>query len=50
MLNLITLTDPRSATAEAMRTLRTNLMFSSVENPSKHYSSPPLPAKTAKAN
>lgn len=33
MLNLITLTDPRSATAEAMRTLRTNLMFSSVEKP-----------------
>jgi non-specific protein-tyrosine kinase len=31
--NLITLTDPRSATAEAFRTLRTNLMFSSVENP-----------------
>lgn len=29
---LITLTDPRSATAEAYRTLRTNLMFSSVEN------------------
>lgn len=31
--NLITLTDPRSAAAEAFRTLRTNLMFSSVENP-----------------
>jgi len=31
--NLITLTDPRSAAAEAYRTLRTNLMFSSVENP-----------------
>ncbi|MEL6308234.1 MAG: CpsD/CapB family tyrosine-protein kinase [Chloroflexota bacterium] len=31
--NLITLTDPRSAVAEAYRTLRTNLMFSSVENP-----------------
>lgn len=30
--NLITLTDPRSAAAEAFRTLRTNLMFSSVEN------------------
>jgi len=30
--NLITLTDPRSAAAEAYRTLRTNLMFSSVEN------------------
>ena len=30
---LITLTDPRSETAEAFRTLRTNLMFSSVENP-----------------
>lgn len=30
---LITLTDPRSAAAEAYRTLRTNLMFSSVENP-----------------
>jgi len=31
--NLITLTEPRSAAAEAYRTLRTNLMFSSVENP-----------------
>lgn len=31
--NLITLTDPRSAAAEAYRTLRTTLMFSSVENP-----------------
>lgn len=31
--NLITLTDPRSPAAEAYRTLRTNLMFSSVENP-----------------
>lgn len=30
---LITLTDPRSAAAEAFRSLRTNLMFSSVENP-----------------
>lgn len=30
---LITLTDPRSAAAEAFRTLRTNLMFSSVEKP-----------------
>lgn len=30
---LITLTDPRSAVAEAYRTLRTNLMFSSVEKP-----------------
>ncbi|MBL8153572.1 MAG: CpsD/CapB family tyrosine-protein kinase [Anaerolineae bacterium] len=30
---LITLTDPRSAASEAYRTLRTNLMFSSVENP-----------------
>lgn len=29
--NLITLTDPRSAAAEAFRTLRTNLMFSSVD-------------------
>ncbi len=29
--NLITLTDPRSPAAEAFRTLRTNLMFSSVE-------------------
>ena len=33
MANLITLTNPRSATAEALRTLRTNLMYSSVENP-----------------
>jgi non-specific protein-tyrosine kinase len=32
-VNLITLTDPRSAAAEAFRTLRTNLMFSSVERP-----------------
>ena len=31
--NLITLTEPRSAAAEAYRTLRTNLMFSSVEHP-----------------
>ena len=31
--NLVTLTDPRSQAAEAYRTLRTNLMFSSVENP-----------------
>ncbi len=31
--NLITLTDPRSPASEAFRTLRTNLMFSSVENP-----------------
>ena len=31
--SLITLTDPRSAGAEAYRTLRTNLMFSSVEHP-----------------
>jgi non-specific protein-tyrosine kinase len=30
---LVTLADPRSAAAEAFRTLRTNLMFSSVENP-----------------
>ncbi|MBI5671212.1 MAG: CpsD/CapB family tyrosine-protein kinase [Chloroflexi bacterium] len=30
---LITLTDPRSAAAEAYRTLRTNLMLSSVEQP-----------------
>jgi len=31
--NLITLSDPRSTSAEAYRSLRTNLMFSSVENP-----------------
>lgn len=31
--DLITLTDPRSNAAEAFRTLRTNLMFSSVEKP-----------------
>ena len=30
---LITLTDPRSPLAEAYRTLRTNLMFSSLEHP-----------------
>jgi capsular exopolysaccharide synthesis family protein len=30
---LITLTDPRSAAAEAFRSLRTNLMFTSVEHP-----------------
>lgn len=30
---LITLTDPRSAAAEAYRTLRTNLIFSSLESP-----------------
>lgn len=31
--NLITLTDPRSPAAEAYRTLRTNMMFSSVKEP-----------------
>ncbi len=31
--NLITLSQPRSAAAEAYRSLRTNLMFSSVDNP-----------------
>lgn len=31
--SLIILTDPRSAAAEAYRSLRTNLMFSSVERP-----------------
>ena len=31
--NLVTLSDPRSAAAEAFRSLRTNLMFSSVDNP-----------------
>lgn len=31
--NLITLTDPRSAASEAFRTLRTNLMFSSLDEP-----------------
>jgi capsular exopolysaccharide synthesis family protein len=31
--HLITLSNPRSPAAEAYRTLRTNLMFSSVENP-----------------
>ena len=30
---LVTLTDPRSPLAEAYRTLRTNLMFSSLEHP-----------------
>ena len=30
---LITLSDPRSAAAEAYRTLRTNLMFTSVDKP-----------------
>ncbi|MEL6150174.1 MAG: CpsD/CapB family tyrosine-protein kinase [Chloroflexota bacterium] len=33
MTRLETLNNPRSAAAEAMRTLRTNLMFTSVENP-----------------
>ncbi len=33
MAPLITLDNPRSAAAEALRTLRTNLMYSSVENP-----------------
>lgn len=32
-VNLITLSDPRSSAAEAFRTLRTNLMFSSVDKP-----------------
>lgn len=32
-VKLITLTDPRSSAAEAYRTLRTNLVFSSVERP-----------------
>ncbi len=31
--NLITLTDPRAPAAEAYRTLRTNLMFSNLDNP-----------------
>ncbi len=31
--HLVTLTDPRSPAAEAFRTLRTNLMFSSLERP-----------------
>jgi len=31
-VNLITLTNPRSAAAEAYRTLRTNLMFSQLDN------------------
>ena len=31
--SLVTLSDPRSSAAEAFRSLRTNLMFSSVENP-----------------
>jgi len=31
--DLVTLTDPRSSASEAYRTLRTNLMFSSVEKP-----------------
>jgi non-specific protein-tyrosine kinase len=33
MTQLITLTNPRSQAAEAFRTLRTNLTFSSLENP-----------------
>jgi len=33
--NLITLTDPRSPASEAYRTLRTNLMFSSINEPLK---------------
>lgn len=32
-VNLITLSEPRSAAAEAYRSLRTNLMFSSVDKP-----------------
>lgn len=32
-VNLITLTDPRSAASEAFRTLRTNLVFSSLDEP-----------------
>lgn len=31
--NLVTLTDPRAEAAEAYRTLRTNLLFSTVDNP-----------------
>lgn len=33
LISLITLSQPRSAAAEAYRSLRTNLMFSSIENP-----------------
>jgi non-specific protein-tyrosine kinase len=33
MMNLITLTDPRSPVSEAYRTLRTNLSFYSLDNP-----------------
>lgn len=32
-MNIITLTDPRSAAAEAYRTLRTNLEFASIDEP-----------------
>jgi capsular exopolysaccharide synthesis family protein len=32
-MELITITDPRSAAADAYRTLRTNLMFSRLDNP-----------------
>ncbi len=35
MSNLITLTDPTSAAAEAFRSLRTNLQFSDLDNPLK---------------
>lgn len=51
MANLITLTDPRSAASEAFRTLRTNLMFSSVENPIQTLlvTSPSSPANKSEA-
>lgn len=45
MPNLITLSDPRSAAAEAYRTLRTNLMFTSVEKPLSTFSvTSPMPS------
>lgn len=35
MTDLVTLKDPRSAAAEAFRTLRTNILFAALENPIK---------------
>lgn len=35
MINLVTLTDPTSPVSEAYRTLRTNILFASLDNPLK---------------
>ncbi len=50
MQNLITLTDPRSSAAEAYQSLRTNLEFSSLEQPLHSSSSPAQTASPIRAS